>query len=46
MVYTCHCMDCQHITSSAFSVGVVMLEEAVQLSGKTPRMIESIADSG
>jgi hypothetical protein len=46
MVYTCHCMDCQHITSSAFSVGVVMLDEAVQLSGKTPRMIESIADSG
>ena len=21
LVYTCHCTDCQHITSSAFSVG-------------------------
>lgn len=22
LVYACHCTDCQHITSSAFSLGV------------------------
>lgn len=46
LVYTCHCTDCQHITGSAFAIGVIVLDEAVRLSGKTPRVIESIADSG
>jgi hypothetical protein len=44
-MYTCHCMDCQRITSSAFSTGVVVPAEAVRLSGET-RIVESIADSG
>ncbi len=26
-VYTCHCLDCQRLTSSAFSLGVVVPEE-------------------
>jgi len=46
MVYTCHCTDCQHITGSAFAIGVMVLDEALRLSGKVPRIIESIADSG
>jgi len=25
-VYTCHCTDCQRLTSSAFSMGVVVSE--------------------
>jgi hypothetical protein len=24
LVYTCHCTDCQHITGSAFSIGVMI----------------------
>ena len=46
LVYTCHCTDCQHITGSAFAIGVLVLEEALRLTGKVPRIIESIADSG
>ena len=45
-VYTCHCTDCQHITGSAFAIGVMVLDEALRLSGKVPRIIESIADCG
>ena len=26
MVYTCHCVDCQRMTSSAFSIGCVLAE--------------------
>jgi hypothetical protein len=44
-VYTCHCTDCQRITSSAFSIGVVVPAEAVCLLGET-RTVESMADSG
>ena len=45
IVYTCHCTDCQHITGSAFAIGVMVLDEALRLSGM-PRIIESMADSG
>jgi hypothetical protein len=45
-VYTCHCTDCQHITGNACAIGVRVLDEALRLSGKLPRIIESIADSG
>jgi hypothetical protein len=24
LVYTCHCQDCQRLTSSAFSLGIVV----------------------
>ena len=44
-VYTCHCTDCQRITSSAFSIGIVVPAAAVRLSGET-RSVESMADSG
>ena len=26
LVYTCHCTDCQRLTSSAFSLGMVVAE--------------------
>ena len=34
-VYACHCTDCQRITSSAFSIGVVVPDEAFGVTGKT-----------
>ena len=46
MVYTCHCTDCQRITSSAFSIGIVVAESAFRLSGIEPRSIQRMADSG
>ena len=36
-VYACHCTDCQRITSSAFSIGVVVPDEAFRLTGNDPR---------
>jgi hypothetical protein len=38
-VYTCHCLDCQKLTSSAFSLGVVVPESGFRLSGIKPRQI-------
>jgi hypothetical protein len=46
LVYTCHCTDCQRLTSSAFSMGVVVPEPAFGLSGVEPRQLRRIADSG
>jgi hypothetical protein len=46
LVYTCHCTDCQRLTSSAFSMGVVVPEPAFRLSGIEPRQLRRIADSG
>jgi hypothetical protein len=41
LVYTCHCTDCQHLTSSAFSP-----DSAFRLITGEPRLTQSIADSG
>ena len=46
LVYTCHCTDCQHITSSAFSTGVTLAETAFRLTPGEPRPIQRIPDSG
>lgn len=46
LVYTCHCTDCQRLTSSAFSIGVVVPEESLRLSGIEPRRLQRTADSG
>ena len=46
LVYTCHCTDCQRLTSSAFSMGVVVPEPAFRLSGVEPRSLQRLADSG
>jgi hypothetical protein len=32
-VYACHCTDCQRITRSAFSIGMLVPGEAVHLLG-------------
>jgi hypothetical protein len=45
-VYVCHCTDCQRLTSSAFSMGVVVSEKALQLVGAEPRQLQRTADSG
>ena len=46
LVYTCHCVDCQRITSSAFSTGVAVPETAFRLTAGKPRAIERMPDSG
>jgi len=46
MVYTCHCTDCQRLTSSAFSLGVVVPEHAFRMTGAEPRSLQRKADSG
>ena len=44
LVYTCHCTDCQHLTSSAFSIALAVA--GFRLMGGEPRPLEAIADSG
>ena len=46
LVYTCHCTDCQRLTSSAFSLGLVVAETAFNRSGIAPRPLQRTADSG
>jgi hypothetical protein len=46
LVYTCHCKDCQRLTSSAFSLGLVVAESAFHRSGVEPRPLQRMADSG
>jgi hypothetical protein len=45
-VYTCHCVDCQRLTRSAFSLGIVVADAAFRLTGIEPRGIQRTADSG
>jgi hypothetical protein len=45
-VYTCHCTACQRLTSSAFSMGLVVAETAFRLSGVEPKPLQRVADSG
>jgi hypothetical protein len=45
-VYTCHCLDCQRLTSSAFSLGIVVPENGFHLTGLEPRQLQRTADSG
>ena len=46
LVYTCHCTECQRLTGSAFSLGVIVGETDFRLSGIKPRPLQRIADSG
>ena len=46
-VYACHCTDCQRITGSAFSLGVVVSADAFRASGKGRALAPPIlAESG
>jgi hypothetical protein len=44
MVYSCHCTDCQRLTSSAFSMAVVVAAEAFRLTIGEPRPLQKTAD--
>src|SRR3984893_16143181 len=46
LVYACHCTDCQRLTSSAFSMAIVVNDGAFRLKGIEPRAIQPTADSG
>ena len=46
LVYSCHCTKCQKITSSAFSMGFVVTEEAFRLTAGEPHPAQSTGDSG
>ena len=46
VTYTCHCLDCQRLTSSAFSMAIVVSDAAFHRTGSEPRPLQSTADSG
>lgn len=46
LVYTCHCRDCQRLTGSAFSLGLVIADGGFRLSGVELRPLQRTADSG
>src|SRR5215470_14224238 len=45
MVYTCHCTDCQRMTSSAFSVGCVLPDGAFRLVQGEPKGVQRTTGS-
>ena len=45
-VYTCHYLDCQRLTGTAFSLGIVVPETGFRLTGIEPRRLQRTADSG
>jgi hypothetical protein len=40
LVYPCHCVDCQRLTSSAFSMAIVVTDMAFRIAGIEPRAIQ------
>jgi len=46
MTYTCHCTDCQQLTSSAFSLAITVPDSAFRLTKGEPRPVQRTADSG
>ena len=46
MVYTCHCTDCQRMTSSAFSLGCVLPDGAFRLVRGEPNGVHRTTGSG
>lgn len=46
LAYACHCIDCQHLTSSAFSAAFTVPDSAFRLTKGTPRRLQKTADSG
>jgi hypothetical protein len=46
IVCTCHCTDCQRMTSSAFSMAVVLPAGAFRLVRGEPKPVRRVADSG
>ena len=46
LAYICHCTDCQHLTSSAFSVALTVTDSAFRLTKGEPQRLQKTADSG
>jgi hypothetical protein len=46
IVYTCHCTDCQRMTSSAFSLGCVLPDGAFRLVQGEPKGVQRTTGSG
>jgi hypothetical protein len=46
MTYTCHCIDCQHLTGSAFSLAITVPDTAFRLTKGEPRVLRRTAESG
>ncbi len=46
LIYTCHCTDCQHMTSSAFSMAIIVADAAFRFTKGEPRPVQRTADSG
>jgi hypothetical protein len=46
MTYTCHCTDCQRLTSSAFSMAITVRDTGFRLTAGQPRLARKTADSG
>src|SRR5215472_2029562 len=46
IVYTCHCTDCQRMTSSAFSLGCVLPDGAFRLVQGEPKGVKRTTGSG
>jgi hypothetical protein len=44
--YTCHCTDCQRLTSSAFSMAITVRDAAFRLTAGEPRLVQKTAESG
>lgn len=46
VTYTCHCTDCQRLTSSAFSMAITVRDSSFRLTAGQPRLVQKTADSG
>jgi len=46
MVYCCHCNACQRITSSAFSMALILVDGACRLVKGEPKAVQRTGDSG
>jgi hypothetical protein len=46
LVATCHCTDCQRMTSSAFSIALVLRAGTFRLVRGEPKAVQRLADSG
>ena len=46
VAYTCHCLACQHLTSSAFATCMHVPTEALAVTRGSPASFDRIADSG
>jgi hypothetical protein len=45
-VYACHCTDCQRVTGSACSIGVIVPDEAFRATGNDPGVVTGGVTAG